>query len=154
MRIAAYLEKSPVFQIRRAARVVTAQLEQMFLGAQERGDLSFLEALLLVSIFFEHPRPVQPSRLAATFSTTRGNISHCISTLEAKGLLRRQIDPDDTRAFHLTLKPQGRKRALELIRILDRLQRQLERRIGAAEIESALAVMKEVEQVCSASPVP
>lgn len=116
--------------------------------ADSSGDLNFLEALVLVAIFLEHPKPAQPSRLAETFSTTRGNISHCITGLEAKGLLRRRIDEKDTRAFQLELKPPGRKRAVELIRILDSLQRQLERRIGISEIESALAVVKEVERVC------
>ena len=149
MRIQAYLEKSPVYQIRRAAQVLTAQVEEMLEGSPEGRDLSFLEALLLVSIFLEDPQPAQPSRLADTFSTTRGHISHCISSLEAKGLVRRRIDPEDTRAFQLTLKPYGRKRALELIAILDRLQRQLERRIGAAEIESALSVIGQVERICS-----
>lgn len=151
MRIQAYLEKSPVYQIRRAAQVLTAQLEQMLQATPEGRDLSFLEALLLVSIFLEDPRPAQPSRLADTFSTTRGNISHCVSSLEAKGLIRRRIDPEDTRAFQLMLRPYGRKRALELIAILDRLQRQLERRIGAAEIESALSVIGQVERICASS---
>lgn len=146
MRIEAYLQKSPVYQIRLAARALTGRVEQMLRA--DGCDLSFLEALVLVSIFFEDPRQALPSRLADTFSTTRGNISHCVSSLEAKGLLRRRIDTEDTRSFHLILKPTGRKRAIELIRIFDSLQTQLERRIGVVEIESALTLVRQLEQAC------
>ena len=144
MRIETYLKQSPVYQIHRAARILTASMGRLLADRQ----VNLLEALVLVSVFFEDPRPVQPSRLAETFSTTRGNISHCVSGLEAKGLLRRQIDPEDSRAFHLALKPQGRKCAMELIRVLDHLQRQLERRIGTNEIDTALSVIQGVERVC------
>ncbi len=46
----------------------------------------------------------------------RGNVSNCISTLEAKGRVRRRIDPDDARAIHVLLKPEGRTQAMRLIR--------------------------------------
>jgi DNA-binding MarR family transcriptional regulator len=150
MRITAYLEKSPIYQTHRSARVLAAQMGGILSDAS--GPLSFLEALVLVAVFFEHPNPAQPSQLAETFSTTRGNISHCISGLEAKGLLRRRIDEKDSRAYQLALKPHGRKRAMELIRVLDRLQRHLERNIGAQQIDSALTVMHEVERVCESEP--
>ena len=58
-------------------------------------DLSFFEGLLLAAIYFETPKPVKPSHLAETFGTTRSNVSHCIASLEAKGLLQRKIDPSD-----------------------------------------------------------
>jgi DNA-binding MarR family transcriptional regulator len=48
---------------------------------------------------------VKPSYLAETFQTTRGNVSHCISSLEAKGLSRRRIDAEDARALELVLEP-------------------------------------------------
>jgi DNA-binding MarR family transcriptional regulator len=61
--------------------------------------------LVLAAIFFEKKGGVKPSYLAETLQTTRGNVSHCISSLEAKGLLRRRIDAEDARALELVLEP-------------------------------------------------
>jgi len=66
--------------------------------------------MVLAAMFFEAPRPVMPSQLAETLEPTRGNVSHCVSSLEAKGLLQRKIDPEDARAYQLTLKPQAEVR--------------------------------------------
>ena len=102
MRINAFLHESPMFAINRAARRFDS-LTALVLAAD---NLSFLEGLVLAAMFFEAPQQVKPSQLAETFGTTRGNVSHCVSSLEAKGLLQRRIDPADARAYLLTLKPQ------------------------------------------------
>lgn len=147
MRIQAYLRESPLFAIISAARrfeVLTAHVL-----AEDR--LSFLEALILAAIFFESPQPVRPSTLADTFATTRGNISHCVSSLEAKDLLQRRIDPDDARAYRLTLKPQGKKAALRVIGAFDRLQRIFERHTGKGSLREMLSVLAETEKVFGAA---
>jgi DNA-binding MarR family transcriptional regulator len=107
----------------------------------EADDLNFLEALILSALFFESPTAVKPSHLAETFGTTRGNVSHCISSLEAKNLVQRKIDPEDARAYHLTLKPQGRKTAVRVIGALDKLQRAFEHKVGKEALQSALRVL-------------
>ncbi len=145
MKIETFLRQSPLFEISWAARQVEAHLTRQ-LG---RGEVSFLEALVLVSIVFEKPLTVSPSRLAEAFSTTRGNISHCISSLEAKGLLARRIDPQDARAYQLTLKPQGKKIAMHLVRALDHMQTCFEKNIGSEKLGTAIKVIRQVEQICS-----
>lgn len=145
MKIEAYLRQSPLFEISRAARKFESHL------AQHLGEgLGLLEALVLVSVFFEKPLTVTPSCLAEAFSTTRGNISHCISSLEAKGLLGRKIDPQDARAYRLLLKPAGKRLAMQLIRTLDRMQSGFERAVGTKELEAALKAVRQVEEACSA----
>jgi DNA-binding MarR family transcriptional regulator len=146
VRIQAFLKESPLFQVNRAARACDIHLARILKGR----EMGFIEALVLVAVFFEEPRPVQPSRLAETLATTRANISHCVSSLEAREMVRRRIDPADARAFHLQLRPQGRKAAIEVIRTFDHMQRQLEKRIGAAQIKAALTVIEQVEHYCSA----
>ncbi len=89
MRIDAFLRESPMFAVNRAAR----RFESLAARVLAADDLGFLEALVLAALFFEAPRQVKPSQLAETFSTTRGNLSHCISSLEAKGLLAAQNRP-------------------------------------------------------------
>ena len=111
--------------------------------------LTFFESLVLAAIFFEKKGGVKPSYLAETFQTTRGNVSHCVSSLEAKGLVRRRIDAEDARALQLVLLPAGRKRAVRVVGILDRMQRHFEEKIGVAKLEGMLEQLHSVEELCS-----
>jgi DNA-binding MarR family transcriptional regulator len=111
--------------------------------------LTFFESLVLAAIFFEKKGGVKPSNLAETFETTRGNVSHCISSLEAKGLVRRRIDAEDARALQLVLLPAGRKRAVRVAGILDRMQRDFEEKVGATKLERMLEELHSVEELCA-----
>jgi DNA-binding MarR family transcriptional regulator len=137
MRIETFLKESPMFCIALTARRFDALTTRLL----EADDLNFLEALILATLFFELPAAVKPSQLAETFCTTRGNVSHCLSSLEAKGLVQRKIDPEDARAYHLTLKPQGRKTAVRVIGALDKVQRAFEHKVGKDALQSALRVI-------------
>ena len=145
MRIEAFLQQSPIFQASRIARKMDASLN---LVLQDEGVTAF-EALVLAAIFFEKRGAIKPSALAEAFQTTRGNVSHCISSLEAKGLVQRRIDPEDARAVQLVLRGQGKKRAVRVVGILDRMQRRFEEGIGAARLEGMLAQMNAVEELCA-----
>ena len=147
MRIEAFLEQSPLFELSRAARNVERHIGRIF---QAEG-LHLLEALVLVAAFFEAPEPVRPSRLAETLHTTRGNVSHCVAALEAKGFILRRIDPEDARSFHLVVRPQGKKCAMQVIRTFDRMQRDFEKRIGSAELREALDVVSRIERICASA---
>src|SRR5271156_6672366 len=108
MRIESFLKQSPIFQANRIARRMDASLNI----ALRDEELSVFESLVLAAIFFEKRGAIKPSELAEAFQTTRGNVSHCISSLEAKGLVERRIDPEDARAVQLVLRGQGKKRAV------------------------------------------
>jgi DNA-binding MarR family transcriptional regulator len=141
MRIDAFLRESPMFAVNRAARRFESLTTQVLAG----DDLGFLEGLVLAAMFFEAPRPIKPSQLADTFGTTRGNVSHCVSSLEAKGLLQRKIDPEDARAYLLTLKPQGKKCAMRVIGAFDKLQKGFEEEIGKAALGEMLKAIRKLE---------
>ena len=141
MRIDAFLHESPMFAVSRAAR----RFEALAVRALAADGLNFLEALTLAALFFEAPRPVKPSQLAETFGTTRGNVSHCISSLEAKGLMQRTIDPQDARAYQLALKPQGKRTALRVIATLDNLQKKFENEIGKTALGEMLRALRKLE---------
>lgn len=145
MRIDAFLEASPMFAINRAAR----RFDSVASRALASDGLNFLEGLVLAAIFFDQPEPIKPSQLAETFATTRGNVSHCISSLEAKDFLQRTIDPEDARSYLLSLKPQGRKCALRVIRAFDRLQAEFEREIGKAALSETLKTIHKLEDFVS-----
>jgi len=145
MRIESFLRQSPAFQIGRVARKMNASLNSIL----EQEELTAMEAMLLAAIFLEKKGEIKPSRLAETFETTRGNISHSISSLEAKGLVARRIDAEDARAFRLVLLPVGRRRAARVVGILDRMQRRFEESVGAVELQAMLEQMGAVEALCA-----
>jgi DNA-binding MarR family transcriptional regulator len=141
MRIDVFLRESPMFAVSQAAR----RFEALGARALVEDRLNFLEGLTLAALFFEAPQPVKPSQLAATFGMTRGNVSHCISSLEAKGLLQRKIDPDDARVYLLALKPQGKRVALRVIGVLDKLQKDFESEVGKTALAEMLKALRKLE---------
>lgn len=142
MRIAAFLEQSPMFAVHRAAR----RFEALTTHVLAEDGLSFLEGLSLAAIFFEAPHPVKPSQLAEAFGTTRGNVSHCLSSLEAKGLVQRRIDPEDARAYLLSLKPQGKRCAVRVIAAFDKLQKGFETEVGKNALAEMLLCLRRLEE--------
>jgi DNA-binding MarR family transcriptional regulator len=145
MRIDAFLHESPMFAVSRAAR----RFESLAAQALASDNLNFLEGLVLAALFFEAEQSVMPSQLAETFGTTRGNVSHCVSSLEAKGLLQRKIDPEDARAYHLTLKPQGKRCAVLVIGAFDKLQIAFEQEIGKTVLVEMLKSLRRLEALCA-----
>lgn len=143
MRIESFLKESPVFQLSHSTRRIEALLNRIL----RYDGLTFLEALVLAAIFFEK-KGVKPSELAGTFHMTRGNISHCVSSLEAKALVRRRIDPEDARALQIVLLPAGRKRAARVAGILDRMQRQFEGMLEPSGLESLKRELFIIESLC------
>ena len=141
MRIDAFLEQSPMFAVNRAARRFESLTAQVLVA----DGLGFLEGLILAAMFFEAPKLIKPSQLAETFGTTRGNVSHSISSLEGKGLLLRKIDPEDARAYLLMLRPQGKRCAVRVIGAFDKLQNEFEQEIGKAMLAEMLTSLRKLE---------
>src|ERR1700679_1933578 len=131
MRIEAFLQQSPSFQTGRIARKMDASLN---LVLQDEGVTAF-EALGLAAIFFEKRGEIKPSALAEAFEATRSDVSHCISSLEDRGLVERKSDPEHARAVQLVLRRQGRRRSARVVGILDGMQRRFEEGLGAAKLE-------------------
>jgi len=143
MRIDAFLHESPMFTVNRAAR----RFDSLATHALASDGLGFMEGLVLAAVFFDEPECTTPSQLAETFGTTRGNVSHCISSLEAKGFLQRRIDPADARSYFLALKPQGKKCALRVIRAFDKLQAEFEKEVGKTALRDTLAILRKLESL-------
>jgi len=134
-----------MFAVNRAARRFESLASQALAG----DSLNFLEGMVLAAMYFETPRPVMPSQLAETFGTTRGNVSHCVSSLEAMGLIQRKIDPEDARAYQLTFKPQGKKCAVRVIGVFDKLQKEFEREVGKTALGEMLKNLRKLEALCA-----
>lgn len=63
--------------------------------------------------------PLAPSRLSGEMGMTRGAITKLADRLIAKGLIRREADPDDGRAQTLALSPAGEALVPELAALAD-----------------------------------
>jgi DNA-binding MarR family transcriptional regulator len=144
MRIEAFLRQSPIVQTSRTARRMEASLNRVL----KHEEVTMFEALVLAALFFEKHGEIKPSALAEAFATTRSNVSHCISSLEAKGLVQRRIDPEDARAVQLMLRPKGKRQAARVVGIMDQMQRQLEAGIGVERLQGMIAQMGAVDALC------
>jgi DNA-binding MarR family transcriptional regulator len=142
VRIEAYLRESPMFAVKGAVKHFDALTAKAFAA----DHLGFTEGLVLAATFLEESQQTRPSQLADTFGTTRGNVSHAVSSLEAKGLIERRIDPVDARGYVLTLRPAGKKCAVRVVGAFDRMQREFERRVGRAKLAAALEVIHELQK--------
>lgn len=128
MKIAKYLEQSPVFAINSAYEALIPSLNKNL----KKEGVNLLQGLVLTALFFEGKGDVSPTLLAAQFKTSKGNMSHILSHLEYKGWVKRNLDPKDARKFYIELKPEGRKKALSLIKIYDTIQSYFEKELGAS----------------------
>lgn len=130
-----------MFAISRAGR----RAEMLASWLLEEDGLNFLEGLVLAALFLEAPKPVKPSALAQTFATSRSNVSHCLSSLEAQALIHRKIDPEDARAYSIVLKPAGKRSALRVIAAFDAMQRRYEEEIGKPVLRQTLEILRQVD---------
>lgn len=141
MKIDKFLTESPVFAITKTARTVEMNLAR----AIESEGLGFSQALVLIAVLLEDPNRVSPSRLAESFSTTRGNISHCLSVLESRGFIKRKIDRDDARMLRISIRSEGKQCAMRLISYFNSLENRIEKEIGVKSIQEMLNMLGRIE---------
>ncbi len=112
----------------------------------KKENCNLLQALILISLFFESSDSVTPSQLAKIFHMTRGNVSHCISHLESRGWVKRHLDENDARSYRLILKSDGRKVATRLIKIIDEIETFFEDAFGKQSLRNTISAIWRIEQ--------
>jgi DNA-binding MarR family transcriptional regulator len=142
MKIEEFLGQNPVFVLGKVSQQLAAEMLRLL----KRERVNGLQGWVLVAIFFEADRAARPSELARSFRTGRANMSQCLSQLEKAGYLRRALSTIDSRSYEIRLTTEGRKKALRLIRVFDRLQEAFEAHLGAERITSSLAVLKRLPE--------
>jgi len=94
-------------------------------------DLNLTQASLLV--FLHQSGPQRQTRLAQRLGLGRAATGATVDLLEGRGLVERQADPADRRAWRVTLTPPG-KELIEPISAIDReLREELRRDIPRGE---------------------
>ena len=137
MKIEAFLNKSVLIPVIFVGRIMENQVQDEL----KHLDLSLLEALVVVSIFFEGG-DCRPSELARTLNVSRAHVSIAIKQLLKKEFLSRKISSLDARFISLTLSASGRAKSQRLVRIFDALNEKFEKFFGvrkAEELAGALA---------------
>ncbi len=134
MKIRGYLEESPIFHSIGIFDRIHGKASQKL----EAHQLSVLQSLLLIAIFFEDKTRATPSQLADVFETSRATMSQNLNHLVGKRLLKRDLNPDDSRSYIISLTSEGKKKAVQLIRLFDSWQSSFERQVGASELKRAI----------------
>jgi DNA-binding MarR family transcriptional regulator len=134
MKIEKYLNQSPIFALNAAYEAIITPVNRHL----KKDQFNLLQGLVLTALFFEEHDEVRPSQLADIFKTSRGNMSHILSALEAQRYLRRVVNPQDARQFRIELRAEGRKKALALIKFFDHLQDLFEKDLGSPSCQKTV----------------
>jgi len=147
MKIQKYLEQSPVFSINAAYERMIPRLNKQL----KSDDLNMMQGLVLTALFFEQRKDISPSQLADLFQTSRGNMSHILSHLEAKGWIKRVVHDQDARQFQIELKNEGRKKAVTLIKFYDKLQSTFEKELGSSACQKIVDGIQSITTIYQSS---
>ena len=131
MKISNFIKKSPVIPILLGAEAVSRRLNEHF----GKFDLSTMEALVLVGIFFEE-KDVRPSELAKALKVSRARLSQALSSLLRREYLNRKIESKDARFINIQITSSGRQLALKLIKVFDKESMLIETKLGVKKAES------------------
>ncbi len=134
MKIKTYLNQSPIFALNAVYESTIPKINKLL----KRNNLNLLQGFVLTALFFEDNIEITPSDLAEVFQTTRGNMSHILSALEYHGLIKRVVQENDARKFHIILKADGKKTALKLIHFFDKIQSHFENELGSSSCKKTV----------------
>ena len=118
--------------------------------------LTHVQFVLLSCAWWMNDHGLVPNQLqlARQAGTDVKMTSQVVRKLEAKGLLERETDPDDTRARRLRVTPKGTALALEAIEHVERVDAAFFRPAASATMgtESITALLRQLAQANSAMP--
>lgn len=107
-------------------------------------DLTLNHALIMLSIFFEPEKTIRSNELTTLIPMTKGNISHCTSSLEQKKLISRKTIPDDLRGFEFSLTTKGQKQCMSLIKFFDKVESDCDKKFSAQKIKDFIEMSREL----------
>jgi DNA-binding MarR family transcriptional regulator len=101
---------------------VTLRWQRIMIGALRPIGLTHVQFVLLANVWWlnavARERPTQ-RRVAEHASTDQMMTSQVLRALETKGLVTRAPDPDDSRAFQLSVTPKGAALARRAIAVVE-----------------------------------
>lgn len=143
MRIEKFLKSSPTFAAIFAAQFISKQISVKL----KEHDLTYLQALVLVAIFFESSQESRPSCLAKTLRMTKGNVSHCVSYLQEQGLIQYKHLRADKRGSAVGITARGKSLVVKLIKYFDEMQRKTEDTFSVPGTKKMMAQLETLEKL-------
>lgn len=129
MKLDKFLEASPLFWIYAAH----SEVFKRFQSELNKENLTFIQSLILVGVFFEETG-VTPSSLVKSLRVTPSVVSHALGALVAEGLLLRRQVEGDARKNHFKATSSGKRKVEKLIKVFDSFQNHLEKDIGVRRL--------------------
>jgi DNA-binding MarR family transcriptional regulator len=112
-----------VAALERLAQVFRARLRE----EAWKHDLSPTQVRFLIYLLHHDVELRRVSQLAREFDLTQATVSDAVASLETKGLVERELWPEDRRIVTLRLTPDGERLATKLSRWADPIKEHLER---------------------------
>lgn len=145
MKINNYLSKSTIFSLFDAHQSLLKVSGPLL----KTEGLSFMQSLVLIGILLEGDKEVTPKDLCSALDFSKAGISHIISKLEAKKLIKRSVKESDARGIILVLSKKGVEKANKLVKIIDHFEKQLEDQLknvngllsGLKDFKSGLGIL-------------
>ena len=110
-----------------------------------------MQALVLITILLEGKSESTTSHLCQALNYSKAGISHILSHLESKGLLKRTVKEEDARSLRLHLTQSGIKKANKLVKILDIFEKGLEEELGEQRLSLFLSGLEDFKKSLNSS---
>jgi DNA-binding MarR family transcriptional regulator len=120
------------------------RLQKELNSALSEYELTLNHALIMLSIFFEPEKTIRSNELTGLIPTTKGNISHCTSSLEQKKLISRKMIQNDLRGFEFSLTAKGQKQCISLIKFFDRIETDSDKKYSAQRLRDFIEVSRNI----------
>ena len=127
--------------LHKASRQITVYLE----SRSGPGALSSTEGHLLTYLRGYAPAPI--GELVRVFGIKQSTFTSILDRLEAAGLVRRELNPDDRRSFLIHVTERGRELAERATRELEEFEAELRGRVSPRDVEGFHAVMRAIEEI-------
>lgn len=148
MEIQKFLKSSPSFAVLFTAQFIAKQMTTVF----KEKNLTYLQAMVLVAIFFEKSSGVRPNGLAKFLNTSKGNISHCLAHLQTEKLIQYEQMRADKRGSVINLTAKGKSLVASLIKYFDEIQKATEKKFTDAGTRKIMSEMMRLQEIYEENP--
>ncbi len=116
---------------------------------RHKGELGVTQAEAHVLGFLAQAEVRSVGELHHSFGHRRSTLTSILDRLEGRGLLAREINPDDRRSFLLRLTPPGRELAKRVLDLLQGLEASALQGVGESGLQRFLSLAAKLEKAAS-----
>jgi DNA-binding MarR family transcriptional regulator len=110
-------------------------------------DLGITQAEAHVLAHLAREGPVSIASVHRAFGTKRSTLTNVLDRLEGRGLVRRELNPNDRRSFTIRLTRKGDAQARRVRRLLDEVETRARSAVNERDLRGFGAVLEAIEAV-------